>query len=391
MEVVRTLRKNATFNFLYVAHLLISFHLFVILYINSSFLASFVGEQYVGLLYVGGALLAIATLFAAANLLHFIGNFRALIALSLFEMGLMFSLALFPNPAVVVPVFILHVATFPLILFGLDILLESYSKTERSTGNVRGIFLSMQSIALILSPLIVGLIVGDDNFWKVYILSAVFIVPFIYIILRGFKHFSDPPYDRFKIRDTLAEVLRNRNLYGIFMAQFIMRFFFSWMVIYAPIYLHEYIGFAWEEIGVMFTIMLLPYLIIEYPAGRAADSRFGEKEMLILGFVIAAISTAAISLSVVQSFVLWTIILLFTRIGASLMEIATESYFFKHVDGDDANTISAFRMTRPFAYVMGPITATLFLSIIDFRFIFIILALILLYGIRYSLIIKDTR
>jgi len=84
MKTAQTLRRSAAFNFLYIAHLLISFHLFLIIYINSSFLASFVGEKYVGLLYVIGALLGIGALFVSANILRVIGNYRALVALSFF-------------------------------------------------------------------------------------------------------------------------------------------------------------------------------------------------------------------------------------------------------------------------------------------------------------------
>lgn len=391
MEVVRALKKNAIFHLLYLASFFISFHLFLLTYINSSFLTTFVDKTYVGIIYVVGALLAIGALFFIVNVLRTIGNYKTLLALTLIEMGLVLSLAIFTKAFIIIPIFILYLTIYPLILFGLDIFLESFSKTESTTGNVRGIFLTMQSIALVLSPLVIGLIVGNDNFWKVYVLSAAFIIPFIYVIIRRFRNFADPAYNSFHIRKTLSEVFHNRNLYGIFMSQFIMRLFFAWMVIYTPIYLHEQIGFEWSAIGIIFTIMLLPYLLVEWPAGKIADSRFGEKEMLTLGFIIAAFATVFISIVTEANLILWAIILLFTRLGTSLIEIMTESYFFKHVDGNDADIISLFRMIRPLGYVIGPILATLLLLVIDLRFIFVVLSVILLYGIRYSLSIKDTR
>lgn len=391
MEIVRAFKRNAAFHFLYLASFLIAFHLYLLVYINSSFLTTFVDKTYVGIIYVAGALLAMGALFFMVNVLRTIGNYKTLLVLIIVEMGLVLSLSVFTKALVVIPIFILYLMIYPLILFGLDIFLESFSKTESATGNIRGIFLTMQSIALVLSPLIIGLIVGNNNFWKAYILSAAFMVPFAYVIIKRFRNFKDPPYKRFRIKKTLGEVLRNKNLYGIFMSQFIMRLFFAWMVIYTPIYLHEQIGFEWSAIGIIFTIMLLPYLLVEWPAGKLADSRFGETEMLTLGFIIAAFATVFISIVTEANLILWTIILLFTRLGISLVEIMTESYFFKHVDGNDADTISLFRMIRPLGYVIGPILATLLLLLIDLRFIFIVLSVILLYGIRYSLSIEDTR
>ena len=175
------------------------------------------------------------------------------------------------------------------------------------------------------------------------------------------------------------------------MAQFILRFFFAWMVIYMPIYLHVHIGFSWSEIGIMFAIMLLPFALLELPAGKIADRWLGEKEILSAGFLIAALFTILVSFITSNNFFIWTATLFMMRVGASLIEIMTESYFFKHVQGDDNNIISFFRITRPAAYIIGPIVASIALIFLDLRFIFIILGLILFSGLYYSFRIEDTK
>ena len=175
------------------------------------------------------------------------------------------------------------------------------------------------------------------------------------------------------------------------MANFIMRIFFSWMVIYMPIYLVSHIGFSWAEFGIMTFIVLIPFALFELPAGKIADRYLGEKELLALGFFIAAVFTGFLSLIETNNFVFWATVLFTIRIGVSLIEIMTESYFFKHVSGEDNNTISFFRMMRPAAYIVGPIIATISLSVLDFKYIWLVLGFILLYGLRYAFAIQDTR
>ena len=118
--------------------------------------------------------------------------------------------------------------------------------------------------------------------------------------------------------------------------------------------------------------MLLPFIIFEIPVGKIADIHFGEKELLSAGFIITAIFTIIISFISIKSFILWAIILFATRVGASLIEITTESYFFKHVKGDDADIISFFRINSPLAYIAGPIAAIISLQFLPFQYIFLV-------------------
>lgn len=391
MELARIFSNNPKHNLLYLLNFLVASHFFLLIYINSSFLTTFVSDRIVGTLYVIGSAISAVALYTIAKVLRRHGNFRVLVVLAVVEFFVALGLATPVFPLFAVLLFLMHMALSMLILFSLDVFLEAYSPNENETGNIRGTFLTMQNLALILAPLVVGIVLTNGDFWRVYALSAVFLIPFLYIVIRCFRDFKDPPYDDFRLRETVGSLLKQDDLRNVFFAQFIMRFFFSWMVIYTPIYLHDYIGFDWSVIGVMFTIMLLPYLFIELPAGRLADTWLGEKELLIGGFLITALGTALMSFSVEANILIWIGILLLTRIGASLLEIMTESYFFKHVDSSETDTISLFRIARPLAYFVGPIAATVMLFIVDFRYIFIALAAILLSGIYFSISLRDTR
>jgi MFS family permease len=163
------------------------------------------------------------------------------------------------------------------------------------------------------------------------------------------------------------------------------------MVIYMPIYLYQYIHFNWSEIGVMFTIMLLPFVLFELPVGELADHKYGEKELMAIGFVIMGVSTLLVSLITVKSIILWTILLFFTRTGASFVEITSDSYFFKQVDDRQTNVISTYRTTRPLGFIMAPIFVTISLQYVPYQYIFFILGCIILTGIYWSSRIVDTK
>ena len=84
-------------------------------------------------------------------------------------------------------------------------------------------------------------------------------------------------------------------------------------------------------------------------------------------------------------------ILFITRIGASMVEIMSETYFFKKIDSSQIQIISVFRTAKPFAYVIGPVVATALLYFVEFKFIFMVLGFLMFYGLRFSLALKDTR
>jgi len=48
-------------------------------------------------------------------------------------------------------------------------------------------------------------------------------------------------------------------------------------------------------------------------------------------------------------------------------------------------------MIRPLAYIVGPLLATATLFVVDIQYIFLIFAVIILFGLRYSLTLHDTK
>jgi hypothetical protein len=80
-----------------------------------------------------------------------------------------------------------------------------------------------------------------------------------------------------------------------------------------------------------------------------------------------------------------------TRTGASLVESTSESYFFKHTESIDAHKISIFRMTRPLSSVLGATIGSVALLYLPFNLLFIVFALILVQGLYFTILLRDTK
>jgi MFS family permease len=163
------------------------------------------------------------------------------------------------------------------------------------------------------------------------------------------------------------------------------------MVIYTPIYLNQTLGFTWDKIGLIFTIMLTPFVLLTYPLGELSD-KIGEKKMLLIGYVIASISTLSIPFIKSTDFWVWALVLFTTRVGAATIEIMTESYFFKRESEKDADAISFFRNTNPLSFVIGPLIALPIIYFLpSFSYLFYILGAILMGGILITIRLKDIK
>ena len=111
---------------------------------------------------------------------------------------------------------------------------------------------------------------------------------------------------------------------------------------------------------------------------------------MILGFTIAGLSTMIIPFFDIKSFWFWAILLFVTRIGASMIEIMSETYLFKKINDSDIDTLSTYRAIGQFSYMLGPAIASILLIYISINYLFLILGFVVLSGIWFTTRIKDT-
>lgn len=375
----------------YLGVLFVSFHYFIFVYINSSFLSQFLQDSWIGYVYIAGSIVNIAILLNAHRILRRYGNFKLLISLVSLEFVALLTLAHTTYAPIAVIAFIAQHAINPAIVYCLDVILDSYSN-QNEQGRNRGLFLTILNTPPIIATVITGYILHDHNFGDIYTLAALFLIPLSFIIISQFKKFQDPEYQRVEVRKVFTRLSSHKAIRNILIDNIVLQIFYAIMTIYLPLYLQRVIGFSLSEIALMFSIMLIPFVILEYPIGKISDERFGEKELLISGFILMGITISTIGWLDTHSWMLWTIILVASRIGAAIVEISTESYFFKHVKPTDADIIGVFRMSHALAFIITPLIGAVILLYVPLQNMFTVGAsIIFIIGLRYAFDLRDTK
>ncbi|MBX4195593.1 MFS transporter [Candidatus Parcubacteria bacterium] len=373
---------------IFLAEFFFSLHFAATLYINSSFLEHFFGLQTIGILYVAGALGNAALFLLAPRLLNKFGTRGFLFLFLFFTLGSTIGAAYAFGPYDAAIFFLIYASVSTMVYYALDIMLEE-DTANRKTGEIRGIYLTLANIAFAAGPILITLLGTDEKFKYFYLAAALLLLPLIILVLFFLR--SKHPRRKYT-GHSLPFLLwwKRKAVRRVTFARFILEFFFGMMAIYTPIYLHGHIGFSWTEIGVIFSIMLLPFIIFEWPAGILADRFYGEREIMSWGFFITFVSLLFIP-GLGKEAIPWAVALFFTRVGASVIEITTESYFFKHVSSNDSGLISIFRLSRSAGLIFGAAAGALAIASLPFYSIYIILAFAVLLGLRESMRLVDTK
>jgi len=392
----RILHRTAKWRLIpiYAAILLLVFHTFLVAYVNSSFLEQFISAKSVGSIYTIGSALSVLIFLFISRLLKKVGNYRLTIGLLLTNFVAVLGMSQAATLEVAVPLFIVHLITVPLIIFNLDVFMEErIGSDESGTGSSRGLLLTLASLVGAASPLVSGLLIGSTgtDFTGAYLVSALTLIPVLIVLTLYFRRFMDPVYEEINVLTAIRAFWVNVNIRSVFIAHFLLQMFFMMMVVYTPLYLTGTIGLTWTEFGTVMFFAQMAYVLLEYPIGVIADRYIGEKEMMAAGFLIIVIATAWMSFVTVASVLVWSVIMFTTRVGAALVEVTTESYFFKQTKSSDAQIISFFRVTRPLSYVLGAVVASLSLLYVPFNMLFIVFAFLMIPAMFCTLYIQDSK
>ncbi|MBY0310332.1 MFS transporter [Patescibacteria group bacterium] len=392
---VTTVAPNRTppisFSIIYLLSVVFTFHTLVTAYSSSTYLEQFVGKSGVGLLYAIASGLSVLLFLYLSPLLRRLGN----TALSLMFMStavvslVLLGLGIYPAIA-----FIVFITLNPLLYLSLDIYSENtIGEDEGQTGSKRGLTLSLMAIASVFAPLAAGAITTQfgNNLALPYFLAAFIGGFFMVIILLAFRGFKDPEYPVLSPLSVIRSFRTYRNIRGVISAHFLLQFFFSWIVIYFPLYLATELNVSWSTLGIIIAAGLMAYVLCEYPIGILADRYWGEKEMMAAGFLILALSSASIGFMAAVGTIGWMVVMFVSRVGASLVEVTTESYFFKQVKSGDASLISLFRITRPLANLAGAVAGSVTLLFFPYPLMFILLGVLMIPGIILAAYIVDTK
>lgn len=367
----------------YFSGFLLAIHYASVTYVNSSLLKQFVGDSLLNIFYVIGSILSLVFLSLAPFILRKYGSVLTFIFFITLEALAVFGMGSGSIAFLIIILFFVHLGADSMLYFCMDLNLEQETRAEGTTGEKRGVFLTFSNIAWVLAPLALASLVTVGDFRDIYFFSGLALLPIILIVVLFFQNTKQIETATANIWPALRSLKRTGDNARIIGVQFMLNFFYAWMVIYLPLLLNQEIGFGWDKIGVMFTIMLLPFLLFELPAGLLSDKKIGEKELIITGFIIMFLATLTIPFIKTQIFWLWAAILFISRIGASLVEVSSESYFFKHVKEGDTGLISLFRMARPLALIIAPLIAIPVMFFFSYSTSFYFLAFLTLSGLFF--------
>jgi MFS family permease len=376
-------------NFFAVAH----FYLFI--YILTPYLATFMPEEYTGLVVSAGALATLALFPYAPRIVARMGARRLALYFGAVEAAALLGLAIAPLLVVALILAAVVCALPPLIAYGLDLLLEATvaREEEGTTGRVRTAFLTAGNAAALLAPVVIALTLDStDAYERVFFIAAASLLPLIALFTLNPVPEGNAPLDTRPV-DGVKRAFRDRDLRSVITAYFLLQFFYYSSPLYVSLFLHTGLGVPWSILGWVLAAILVPFLAIEYPAGVAADRWLGDKALMIAGFIIAGAASAAFALVTRTTPLLFIVaILMATRVGVALVESMTEGHFFRRVSERDAEAVSLFRMARPFAALAAPVVCSVLLAAGGYTTLFFGIGVIVgVFGILAAASIIDAR
>ena len=363
----------------------------ILSYVQSNFLAGYIGIEFVSLFFVIGNLFTIFAISIFPTIIHKLGNYFTGKTVIILYAASLVGLAAVSGPISAVLALLLFIITSNLVWINIDIFLEE-ATSDKDTGRVRTTYLTCMNLGWIIGPAISAYLIDMGGYSLSFLSSALLIIPLFLIIVYKKNNLKDKvKKTKQGASESFIKLWKNKNLRGVFIAAVALNIFFSAAVLYIPLYLHQSLGMTWTQLGWVFSFMLLPFILFEIPVGLTADKYLGEKEMMFIGLLILFSSLLLFFYIKTPSPILWAIALFFSRIGAAMVEATRDTYFFKNVSSKDTGFINIFRMTIPIGYLIGATIGSLTLFFLPINAIFLILAITLIPAFYSIALINDTK
>lgn len=360
-------------------------------YVTSTYFKQVLESDNIGIFYIISFSIILIALFNLNKLIEGFGRARTLMSLLAAQIGVLFALQFVDIAIGGALLMMMYMILFSVTWVVYDIVLEAYS-TDGETGRIRGLFLSVWNLGFLVGPLMSVYLLQNYGFNGIFVVTMLlYVVMFIAIFMALNDIKGHVKRQDLSLKKTIKIFKNNPSLVKSYWMSFTLRFFYAVMTIFMPLYLRE-IGLSWTEIGFVFTIMLIPFVLVEYPAGIIADKKYGEKEMLFIGLSIIICSVVVMYFVQNATLAFWMIILFVSRVGAALLESMQDSYFYKQIDENDVALINFFRSTRAVAYIASAtLVGMMFFFSDDTKSIFIVLFVVLAIGLYPVITLKDTK
>jgi MFS family permease len=358
------------------------------LYMSSSYLREASGSDSVGLFYGVVFLCVLGILLTLHTWVRWLGK-TTLLGILLFLLTIAtLTLSALPVSWIGMGILGVVIVSVSITWVVLDIILEDFSSDSRS-GRIRGWHLTLMNLGILAGPFAASQVISRVGFWGIFLVSGlIYMVIFLWATL-GLRSMNLRFKQKIVLLTLWHKVRRTPNILRIYGVSFALELFYVVMIIYMPLRLLD-LGFHWDQIGYLFTMMLIPFVVLQYPLGIVADTRWGEKELLLASLVLLVGTMAAIAVSESHSFWFWAGMLFATRVGAATIEVLRDAYFYKQIDGEDGDLIAFFRTARPIANILTAIIAVALFVRFPLSSVFILSVLVFIVALWSTFSLHDT-
>jgi hypothetical protein len=360
-----------------------------IIYIISSFFKLSTGSENIGIFYSVGYIVAFFILLNLYKAVKVLGKSAVFYFSILFKIfAIVFLMAFGPSWAAVF-FLILYLIFGALEWATMDVILESFS-VDQMSGRIRGKHLMILSGGVLLGPLATKYLLNGNDYTNLFLFLIIANCLILFISIIGIGNVNHNFNGKINVKKVIEKVLRRKDIFRIYWISFTLESFYALMVVYTPIYLVD-IGFSWNDITTILFLMLLPFLLIQYPVGCLADKNLGEKKMIKASLLIMAFSSLLLYFINSKSLLLWAVILFVTRIGAAAVEVLRDSYFYKRIDGRDVDLINCFRTAMPLAFIVSTGISAIILYLFPLKTFFILVFLVVIVALYPAQKLKDGK
>ena len=368
---------------------LMGFSQAMIFYILSYYFERVFLAKNVGLLYLIAYFIMLVVFLNIHKLVKKLGKSAVLFFSSLAKVVLAASLVLFPPSVFSLLLALLYIVAVAVESVAVDFILESFSR-DNVSGRVRGLHLTILNTGILLAPFISTQILKQFDFSGIFAFLVLFNSLILGISLIGLQNVNHRFEKKESIWSLTKKVWKRHDIRKIYYISFVLEAFYSLMIIYTPLYLQR-LGVGIDAYGIITTIMLVPFVLIQYPAGVLADKKMGEKEMLIFGLLLMSLATLWMTGIVSTSIAVWGMVMFMTRVGAALTEVLRDSYFYKRIDGHDVDLINFFRTAMPLGYIVTSGLSFWLLTFLPLKSVFFFTSFLVFSALIPAFFLKDNK
>jgi MFS family permease len=264
---------------------------------------------------------------------------------------------------------------------------KHYSDQSSLAGNEGklGVF---GNLGWLLGPIIGGAVAIQFGLPAVFLACGAATLIGLFLFVEAKPHDLERlPSVRGTFLGSIRSYWKDPELRKLYLISFGLSFLYAAWNFVPLLLIHK--GLSLGALGLVYGISALPWVLFEYPVGRLADRRYGEKVFIVIGFVFMVVASFAFS---VLSTIPWLIgALLIGIIGSSLIERTHAAAFFRRVADNDVERISVWRTATGFAFVLGPLLAALIMLFAPLTFFFGIVGVLSLFFLATALALRSSR